>query len=1466
MIEPTSYCPQVDVYTFAPGDGQIPVSFYNDPCAEELSFPAIYCGQKRPDNSEREVKVHYSHLAKAELRNKDRRAAQSIPNIFFKMKKIQTKQISDKVSLALRRCKKVDRKVTAAEALNPSHVDKLVNLDEGFYIFRTLRNSPPYLEKRKKDLFALIRSLGLPTWFCSLSAGDTRWKDLLRTLGKLIDGKTYSDDDIDKMTWNEKSRLVKSDPVTCARHFDNRVQQFINSVLKSDLNPVGPLEDFFYRVEFQHRGSPHIHMLMWISNAPQYGISPDLDVTNFVDKFSSCSSVISDNTSFIDVQTHKHSRTCRKKGNTGCRFGFPLPPLPRTMILKPLEQDRSVHRQKYSEIQQKLDTLTNASGVTYADFLDDLNITEEEYISSIQSSLKAPKLFLKRTPGESRINPYMTALLHTWNANHDLQFVLDPYACAVYIVAYISKSQREMSLLLDEACKEARNGNLDLKHAVRHIGNKFLNSVEVSAQEAAYLVLQLPITKSSRDIVFINTAPENDRIILLKNKESLEALPPQSTDIEADSMIKRYSKRPKVFESMCLADYVSELEIKFPSTRKQDEVNDDQLDMLNSDSDCEVDKTDLQRKCEKVQLKNGIVIKRRKRKRIIRYIRYNKNTNPEDHYREKLLLFLPWRKEKELLSTFQTYQDHYSLKRTMIDTKCSQYEHHAQELDQAMQRANEDLAEMFEEVAPQTEQLEAEDNESNIVDSDMFVFFKPQNAEHMQYDIGADIGVPQTTVSIEMVRNLLPSEEYLSLLRKLNIKQREFFNHVVHWIKTKGEPLYAFLTGGAGVGKSVVIQALEQALRRYLSTQEGTDPDLCRVLLLAPTGKAAHHINGTTIHAAFKILPNRGFNAYTVDSSTLNNLRVQYRDLQMVIIDEVSMVGNRMLSIINECLQKIKGNPHAFFGGVSIILIGDLFQLKPVMDGWIFHDLIDGMSSLATNIWRQLFPIFELVEIMRQKEDKDFAELLNRLRSLESGNLSDSDLTSLQTRLIKQDDINYPMYAPHLFTTNQKVDNFNKEMFQKSNSVKVEIPSLDTVHGDFSKSLKDRLLLALPNDTSKTGGMMTKLPVSENMVYEITANLNISDGLVNGASCIVHRVEYKDTIVGRPSIIWVEFENPSTGTETRNVYKHLRNSGIEKTWTPIFDTQRSFLYNRKTYIRIQFPLRPASARTIHKSQGSTLGKVVVDMSSSRKQPHMHYVAFSRVRNLSDLYILNLNEETISVDKAVSHEMTRMKQQAQLNLCYTPPYNLPPESFKIGFLNVRSLLLHHQDMMNDYNITGLDVLSCAETKLKQTIGDDQVALNRFSVFRMDEQTISHPHHGLAYYYSQDVNTEKTRSFSSFEFECMSAVISKHDKSVQLFVAYKSPRCSQTQLYTHIEAQIELDIDKPFIIMGDFNIDVQQNITFQTYIEQKFHCHQVIHEYTTDQKSTLDLIFTNIDDVTFSVIECCWTDHSLVYVAF
>ena len=180
----------------------------------------------------------------------------------------------------------------------------------------------------------------------------------------------------------------------------------------------------------------------------------------------------------------------------------------------------------------------------------------------------------------------------------------------------------------------------------------------------------------------------------------------------------------------------------------------------------------------------------------------------------------------------------------------------------------------------------------------------------------------------------------------------------------------------------------------------------------------------------------------------------------------------------------------------------------------------------------------------------------------------------------------------------------------------------------------------------------------------MSVNVNVEDGLTNGAFGRVKLIEYKIEGNKRPSIIWMKFDDPRIGKATREKYfqKGYYDSNIQRDWTPIYEVERTSMYKYKMFQRTQFPLRPAAAKTIHKGQGITEDEAVVDLTQHKrfmKLPHMHYVAFSRVRKLKNLYNLNLNKAAIDLDEDVNVEMQRLRTEAPLELSYTPLYKVDP---------------------------------------------------------------------------------------------------------------------------------------------------------------------------------------------------------------
>jgi len=698
------------VYTFASSEGNKPISVFVDKYSEELSFPNTFWGTACPDTHP--VKIHYSDIVKSELRRSDRRCVTCIDNIFYKLKKCQMQAVTGKVNVAVRKHKTGGHVYTAGELRSADSINNLVKFNDGYRVLKDLRGSPPYWEKAKRDLFAMIRQLGAAQLFLTLSAAETRWVHLLKILSEIVDNVTLTDEQVDQMSWSHKCCLISSDPVTCARHFEYSIQHYFNDFLKSAVSPFGQLKDFWYRVEFQHRGCPHLHCLLWIDDVPQYGISETADVTQYIDAIISCQRTWHKDelNNLVELQIHKHTRTCKKqfRKTNVCRFGFPKYPMCNTEILEPLTCDKDelkVHTENLKIIKTSLAAMKPSDEIpSMDDFLAALQLDYDSYKLAIRSSLKMATTFIKRSPSEIRVNNYNVHTLQAWRANYDIQFILDIYACASYITSYIDKGERGMSDLLRNACEEARLGNNTLKQQVRLIGNRFLNNVEISAQEAVYLLLQLPLKRSSRQIVFVNTNPPDERVYLLKsNIDQLD-----DAEVAESNVLTRYSSRKQSLEPVCLADYVA----------SYDYVSNVHTSS-NSDDEYPADDNTFTRDVQQTR--------RRKVPRIIRTFVFDPEHDPEKAARQKLMLYLPWRNETtDLLGQHATFTQHWESVKQHLADKVAEFEPFASEVTAAQDLlASADVEQQWDLLAPGAEHCESSAATAGTNESELHAAIHP---------------------------------------------------------------------------------------------------------------------------------------------------------------------------------------------------------------------------------------------------------------------------------------------------------------------------------------------------------------------------------------------------------------------------------------------------------------------------------------------------------------------------------------------------------------------------------------------------------------------------------------------------------------------------------------------------------------------------------------------------------------------
>ena len=1084
-VESTSTRPKhaftdADALVIAPGEGQQPISLFNDPDAEYLAFPSIYCGKRRPIDNEtnRKTKKKPSNadIYKWELRAQDRRVATCIPNIFFKVKSLQTDAVENVVGISVRKVKG-KMQPTAGELKTPQGRDKLRNLNEGVNMFRRMRNTPPYYASKKKSFLAMIRQGGMPALFFTQSCADTRWPELLKVLGKLIDKRDYTDEELENMSYIDRNRLVAADPVTVVRYFENKCHKFQKHIM----NLRGSYKQF-YRREFQHRGSPHSHEVHWITGAPSYDPNKpenDQDVIKFIDSWISTDiEVKEEEEKYLKYQIHKHSTSCRKRGEAICRFGIPFFPMKSTTILKPLEEDEvdaerlELLKDWYQELRQKLNEMGEGSDINYEQFLEKINMSETVYILTIRSSLNTPKVFYKRKPNALRVNPYMKGMLAVIRANHDVQYPLNIYALVCYVADYLLKSQKGLSSTLEQACRDVMDGDLKLKQQIRHIGYKLLSTIETSAPEACYYIMQIPFTYCSVEVVFIPTSPPEDRTYVLKSEEELGELPEESRDVLKSNSIAAYAKRPKKLNNMCLADYVSQLTIQYHKTKNNKDMSQNVFDDVENDDDLvPSDDEDFTVNEDIFPLKTkGATYKKRRNPRVIRFVNYSRVHDPENYCREKLLLYMPWRQEELLKGQNESYIEAYEANENVLRNNMCKYEKFSEEVKQAEEMIDAtENDESYDNIAPNTEHGEREDEMIGPVDSSEYGFFRPpKNSD--QPETSADIlynaGVAGASdTNIETMAGFMNEDIYLAMVRSLNKKQFQIYTHILqHISRDNAQPLHIFITGGAGVGKSMVLRCVYQGLLRLLAKKEGQNPEAPRIIISAPTGKAAYLVEGNTIHSILKILPSRGNNYIPLSDLHKDSIRIKFRNLNTIIIDEVSMVGNTMLSFIHQRLQEIMQNDK-LFGGLNVILFGDPYQLSPVMDGWIFEDLqmpdqddgdgkkqdekkkrkrkkkLTSAAALAPNIWKENFTCFELTQVMRQKDDQLFCDILNRMRE---GNHTEDDI-----KIIKQNcelggnEPDHLLHVPHFYFSNAERNIHNQKILSAKEGETVCVHAID---------------------------------------------------------------------------------------------------------------------------------------------------------------------------------------------------------------------------------------------------------------------------------------------------------------------------------------------------------------------------------------------------------------------------------------
>ncbi len=303
------------------------------------------------------------------------------------------------------------------------------------------------------------------------------------------------------------------------------------------------------------------------------------------------------------------------------------------------------------------------------------------------------------------------------------------------------------------------------------------------------------------------------------------------------------------------------------------------------------------------------------------------------------------------------------------------------------------------------------------------------------------------------------------------------------------------------------------------------NPELPTVLLMAPTGVAAINIDGTTVNTGLAIPKDTGDYLPAMSDQRKTQYRLSLKDLKLVIVDEISMVGNTSLLHIHQRLKEIFGCSSAkLFAGISVIAVGDLYQLPPIKKKAVF----DNFKIEAHNLCHPWIDdkMFELTEIMRQKNDKAFTELLNRVRTASH---TEDDIKVLQSRSVTPSDPNYPSDALHIWAENSPANEHNQMKLETIQTPLYILKAKDQYPPNVSKQDIDRVL---SRGRSETCGLDAEIQIKEGARIMLTTNINIQDRLINGQMGTVVKIDVNINNV--PTIVYVKFDNDKAGKTTIN--------------------------------------------------------------------------------------------------------------------------------------------------------------------------------------------------------------------------------------------------------------------------------------------------------------------------------------------